>query len=45
MTISTLWAWPLGCLALLGLAVAVFTIEDWLYRIVRAVSRSGRRGR
>ena len=39
MTIPTGLAWPLGCLALLGLVVAVFTIGDWLYRIVRAVSR------
>lgn len=42
MTIPPLWAWPLGCLALIGLAVAVFTIEEWLSRIVRAVSRAGR---
>jgi hypothetical protein len=42
VTIPILWAWPLGCLALLGLAVAVFTIEDWLYQLSRAVVRAGR---
>ena len=35
MTIPPLWAWPLGCLALLGLVVAVFTVEEWVYRVLR----------
>ena len=40
MTISVMYLWPLGCLAVIGLVHIVFAIEEVAYKIMRR--REGR---
>jgi hypothetical protein len=35
MTIPAEWAWPLGCLAMIGLVHAVFAIEEVVHKIMQ----------
>jgi hypothetical protein len=35
MTIPTEWAWPLGCMVLIGLLHTVLLIEEVVHQIIR----------